>query len=99
MVDTLVQQDNIDGPQSMAQSSYRVETKSEIKPYVVRDHSWSLNQHDDMNEAEYQADAPEGYTERMDYGEQGYNKPLDKSAKAASTVQETAPGDKNAAVV
>lgn len=52
-----------------------------------------------MNAAEYQADAPDGYTERMDYQPEPYNKPLDKSAKAASTVQESVPGDKQVGVV
>jgi hypothetical protein len=85
-------------PQSMAQK-FRVETKSEIKPYVVRDHAWSIVQHDEMNAREYQEDAPDGYNERMDYEAEPYNKPVDKSSTTATAVQESTPGDKKVTVV
>jgi hypothetical protein len=39
-----------------------------------------------MNAAEYQSDAPEGYSERMDFQPEPYNKPLDKSESATSNV-------------
>lgn len=65
----------------------------------MRDHAWSLKQHDEMNAAEYQNDAPDGYTERMDYQPEPYNKPLEKKEDANSEVQESKPGDKNVVVV
>lgn len=75
MVDTLVQQSESNIPQSMAQK-FKVETKSVIQPYVVRDHAWSTVQHDEMNSKDYQDDAPAGYSDRMDYDAEPYNKPL-----------------------
>jgi len=59
----------------MAQK-FRVETKSFIKPYVVRDHAWSNVQHDEMDAKAYAADAPDGYN-RGDYDPMPYNKPKD----------------------
>jgi hypothetical protein len=52
-----------------------------------------------MNASEYQSDAPDGYSERMDFKPEPYNKPLDKSGSATSTVQESVPGDKKVVVV
>jgi len=98
MVDTLVMSNAQDMPQSIAQK-YRVETKSVIKPYVVRDHAWSVVQHDEMNSKEYQADAPEGYSERIDFKPEPYNKAVDKTGSAAATAQASTPGDKKVTVV
>lgn len=78
MVDTLIQQTD-DNLQAMAQK-FRVETKSFIKPYVVRDHSWSTDQHDEMDAKSYQDDAPEGY-DRSDYAPMPYNRPRDNNRR------------------
>lgn len=85
LVDTLVQIEKPKAPESLAQK-WRVETKSEIRPYVVRDHAWSIVQHDEMNNVDYQKDAPDGYTERMDYQPDPYNKPYDSASSSASKV-------------
>lgn len=99
MVDTLVQSGTEDVPQSIAQTKkYRVETRSYIRPYVVRDHAWSNVQHDEMNSQAYQTDAPDGYTERMDYGKEPYNAPR-ATDKAPSKAQSSVPGAKNITVV
>jgi hypothetical protein len=52
-----------------------------------------------MNAGDYQNDAPDGYSERMDFQPEPYNKPLDKSESATSNVQESVPGDKKVVVV
>jgi hypothetical protein len=90
MVDTLLQQGDVETqvPQNLNQKKskyFRVETKSIIEPYVVRDHSWTLPENDEENEAEYKDDAPDGYKENMDYTPIGYNKPLAKKKGANAT--------------
>lgn len=73
MSDTLLQQGEAETqapPQNLNQQKskyFRVETKSIIEPYVVRDHSWTLPENDEENEAEYKTDAPDGYKENMDF--------------------------------
>jgi len=44
---------------------FRVETKSKIIPYVVRDHSWNFDHHDNTNFERYRQDAPDGYKEHI----------------------------------
>lgn len=94
--DTLLQQSELETqvPQNLSQNQkkskyFRVETKSIIEPYVVRDHSWTLPENDESNEAAYKDDAPDGYKENMEFTPIGYNKPLAKKAAAKATTAQT----------
>jgi len=44
---------------------YRVETHSKVIPYVVRDHAWNFDEHDETDFARYKQDTPEGYKEHI----------------------------------
>jgi hypothetical protein len=58
-------------PQSIADAKrmedYRVETHSKVIPYVVRDHSWNFDEHDQVDFARYKQDTPDGYKEHLTY--------------------------------
>ena len=58
-------------PQSIADAKrmedYRIETHSKVIPYVVRDHSWNFDEHDQVDFARYKQDTPDGYKEHLEY--------------------------------
>ena len=45
---------------------FRVETKSHIMPYIVRDHAWSDEELDAMNQPRYCNQSPDGYNRNID---------------------------------
>lgn len=46
---------------------YRIETHSKILPYVIRDHAWNFDHHDNTNFNKYMADGPKEYSTEVDY--------------------------------
>ncbi len=46
---------------------FRVETHSKVIPYVVREHAWNFDHHDNTNFERYRADAPDGYKEHIQW--------------------------------
>jgi hypothetical protein len=46
---------------------FRVETHSKLLPYVIRDHAWNHEEHDNTNWAAYKNDTPDGYQSHLTY--------------------------------